>query len=297
VEGRTDVVDKIVARIQEIVAERESQVMEVVDVPVEKHPKLIGRGGNIRKEMEAQFRVTIEVPKQAENKTGVRITGRPEAVAKAKEHILSLVKEQAGETVQVPRSMHHAISNGGQFFRNAKRDHQVNIDHAGHAVPAKPSAGDSARANGGSLPLITDDDDAAVDAHSWKVVETSSAEGGDIPWVLRGSPENIEKVKQAIQAALAQAQKSTATGYLVLPDPRTFRHVIGPNGSKVKSIRNQSGCRINVPTRGQDEDAIEVIGSKEGVEKAKDLILAAVREGTSRDSRDREGGYNGRTRE
>jgi rRNA processing protein Krr1/Pno1 len=290
VEGRKDVVEKIVARIQTLVSERENQVTQIVDVPTEKHSKLIGRGGAIRKEMEGEFKVTIEVPKQADNKTGVKITGRPEAVEKAKAHILNLVKDQQGEAVQVPRSLHHAVSNNGQFFRNAKRDHQVTIDHAGQPVPPKPSS--TARANGGSLPLITDDDDQTAEAHSWSVVDNSSTEEGDIPWVLRGSAESIEKIKQAIQVALAQAQKGSTTGYLGLPDPRTFRHVIGPNGSKVKSIRNQSGCRINVPTRGQDDDAIEIIGSKEGVEKAKDLILAAVRDGSS--SRE---GFNGRSRE
>ncbi|KAI8273407.1 Vigilin 1 [Colletotrichum sp. SAR11_57] len=280
IEGRSDVVSKIVARIEEIVAEKDSQVTEILDVPTEKHRTLIGRGGEAKRQLESQLNVSIDIPRQGDGKTGVKITGRPENVEKAKEHIASLVKEQEGETLQVPRGLHHAISNNGQFFRQLRNNHQISVDHAGAALPAKPSAGAS-RSNGGALPLITDDEDAVADAHSWKVVDTGAGEDGEIPWVLRGSPENIEKAKAAIAAAIEQARKNTHTGYLVLPDPKTYRYVIGQGGSKVNTIRKQSGCKINVPRNDANEDAIEVIGTAEGVEKAKDLILAAVQEGLS----------------
>jgi rRNA processing protein Krr1/Pno1 len=280
VEGRTEVVQKIIQRIEEMVAERESQVTEMVEVPIDQHRSLIGRGGETKRQMETKFSVSIDVPRQGDGKTGVKIVGRPENVTQAKEHIQSLLKSQQGETVQVPRSMHHAVSNGGQFFRQLRSNHQVTVDHAGASLPSKPDA--SARENGGSLPLITDDADANTDAHSWKVVKTTSGEDGDIPWVLRGSPENVAKAKELIQKALEQAEKQDATGYLILPDPRTYRHVIGPSGSKVNSIRKQSNCKIQVPRDQAKDEAIEIIGTAEGVEIAKDLILAAVREGVNR---------------
>ncbi|KAH8897083.1 hypothetical protein GQ53DRAFT_818371 [Thozetella sp. PMI_491] len=281
VEGRTDVVDKIVSQIEAIVSERESQVTETLDIPTEKHRSLIGRGGEIKRNLESQFKVSIDIPRQGSGQTGVKIVGQAAAVQKAKEHIEGLAKEQQGETIQVPRALHHSVSNSGQIFRKLKQDHGIVVDHAGQTVPAKPVATTGARANGGSLPLITDDDDATADVHSWKVVEYSSAEEGDIPWVLRGSPENIEKAKKLIQSALEQAKTQNATGYLVLPDPKTYRHVIGQGGSKVNSIRKQSDCKITVPREHGKDDAIEIIGTKEGVEKAKDLILAAVRDGVN----------------
>ncbi|TQN71688.1 Vigilin 1 [Colletotrichum shisoi] len=285
VEGRSDIVNKICARIEEIVAEKESQITEVLDVPTEKHRTLIGRGGDAKRQLEAQFTVSIDIPRQGDGKTGVKITGRPENVEKAKEHIASLVKEQEGETLQIPRSLHHSISNNGQFFRQLRNNHQISVDHAGQSVPPKPSS--ASRSNGSALPLITDDDDATADVHSWKVVDSAAGEDGDIAWVLRGSPDNIEKAKAAIASAIEQARRNTHTGYLVLPDPKTYRYVIGQGGSKVNSIRKQSGCKINVPRNDDKEDAIEVIGTAEGVEKAKGLILDAVKEGlSSRVSRD-----------
>ncbi|TDZ38468.1 Vigilin 1 [Colletotrichum spinosum] len=276
VEGRSDIVNKICARIKEIVAEKESQVTEILDVPTEKHRTLIGRGGETKRQLESQLSVSIDIPRQGDGKTGVKITGRPELVEKAKEHIASLVKEQEGETLQVPRGLHHAISNNGQFFRQLRNNHQISVDHAGATLPPKPSA--ASRSNGASLPLITDDN-ANPDAPNWIVVETGGGEAGEIPWVLRGSPENIEKAKAAIANAIQQARKNTHTGYLVLPDSKTYRYVIGQGGSKVNSIRKQSGCKINVPRNDDKEDAIEVIGTADGIEEAKKLILAAVSEG------------------
>ncbi|RYO77268.1 hypothetical protein DL766_003307 [Monosporascus sp. MC13-8B] len=279
VEGRRDVVDKIIDSIQSIVSERESQVTETVEVPVEKHRTLIGRGGDAKRHLESQFKVSIDIPRQGSGQTGVKIAGLPADVEKAREHISSLVKEEQGETLQIPRKYHHAIADNGQFFRRLRLDHKVTVDHLGQPLPQKPKPS-STRDNNAALPLITDDADAAADAHSWHLVDAASpSEEGDIPWVLKGNPENIEKAKKAINAALEQAQKNNAIGYLILPDPSTYRHVIGQGGSKVNSIRKQSGCKINVPRNQAQDEAIEVIGSKEGCEKAKDLILEAVREG------------------
>ncbi len=286
VEGRTEVVDKIISQIQAIVSERESQVAETVDIPTDKHRSLIGRGGDIKRNLETQFKVSIDIPRQGSGQTGVKIVGQAPDVQKAKEHIQNLVKEQQGETLQLSRALHHSVSNNGQIFRKLKQDFGVVVDHAGQPLPAKPSAPANARVNGGSLPLITDDADSNPDVHSWQVVEQTSSEDGDIPWVLRGTPENVEKAKKVIATALEQAKKQTATGYLILPDPKTYRYVIGQGGSKVNSIRKQSDCKINVPRDQAKDEAIEIVGTKEGVEKAKDLILVAVREGVSaRDAR------------
>ena len=62
-------------------------------------------------------------------------------------------------------------------------------------------------------------------------------------------------------------------------DPRLYRYVIGQGGQKVNAIRKQSGCTIDVPKSGEGREAIEICGSEEGVEIAKDLILKAVQEG------------------
>ncbi|PHH52442.1 Protein SCP160 [Ceratocystis fimbriata CBS 114723] len=279
-EGRTDVVQKLIDSITAKVAEWDSQVSEMIDVPIDQHRSLIGRGGDVKRGIETKFSVSLDIPRQGENNSNVKVTGRPENVEAAKEHIATLVKEQEGETIQIPRNMHHSISNNGQIFRRLRNDFNVRVDHAGQTIPAKPEA---IRSTGGALPLITDDADAAVDAYSWSTVQTAeSTETGEIPWILRGSPENIEKAKKAIQTALAQSKNSDTTAFLTLPDTKSYRFIIGSGGSKVKSIRNQSGCKINVPQSNAAEQAIEIIGSPDGVVMARELMLEAVKEGLNK---------------
>jgi len=282
VEGKADIVDKIIAKMNAIVLERENQTTETIDVPTDKHRSLIGRGGETKKELESRFKVSIDIPRQGNGQTGVKIVGLPADVEKAKTHILDLVKDQEGETIQVPRKVHHTIADNGQFFRRLRNDHQVTVDHAGNKVPPKPAAPSKARSNDGTLPLITDDADDATNAFSFSLVDLSDSNvEGEIPWVLRGPPENLAKARATLAAAIEQALKNTTTGYLVLPDPRTYRYVIGQGGQKVNSIRKATGCKITVPRDQTKDEAIEIVGSAEGVEKAKDLILKAVKDGSN----------------
>lgn len=281
IEGKGDVVDKIIAAMQEIVSERESQVTESIDVPVEKHRSLIGRGGETKKDLESRFAVSIDIPRQGSEQTDIKITGLPVAVESAKTHILDLVKDQEGETVQVPRKIHHVVADNGLFFRKLRNDLQVTVDHAGNKLPPKPTQ-PSGTTNGGALPLITDDVEDTSDIHSWHVVDLSdSGLTGEIPWILRGNPENIAKARANLEKAIDQALKSTSTGYLGLPDPHTYRYVIGQGGSKVNSIRKATGCKITVPRDQSKDEKIEVVGSAEGIEKARQMILEAVKAGSA----------------
>lgn len=242
---------------------------------------MIGRGGETKKDLESKFNVSIDIPRQGSGQSGVKIVGLPASVEKAKVHILGLVKEQEGETVQVPKRVHHSVADNGQIFRKLRNEHQVTVDHAGQKVPAKPAAPANARANG-ALPLITDDADATDGLFSWTVVSTAdSAVEGDIPWILRGPPENVAKAKALLLASIEQASKNSHAGYLVLPDPQTYRYVIGQGGSKVNSIRKATGCKITVPRDQARDEAIEILGSADGVEKAKELVLSAVQEGSN----------------
>src|SRR5438045_2977751 len=95
------------------------------------------------------------------------------------------------------------------------------------------------------------------------------------PCVLRGSPENVAQAKAQLHAALEQAHKNATIGYLILPDPRTYRFVIGQGGSKVNSIREQTGCKITVPKDHAKDEALEISGSADGVERARGLIIQA----------------------
>ncbi|KAL8715873.1 MAG: hypothetical protein Q9220_000540 [cf. Caloplaca sp. 1 TL-2023] len=288
VEGSKEVVDRIVASIEAFVNQRDHQATESLEIAPEKHRLLIGRGGETRRALESQFHVAIDVPRLSQEgpaRSRVKVAGQPDDVASAKAHILELIKDQPGATIQIPRHLHHAISDNGHFFRRVRTDHKVTIDHAGQQPPTRPSASSTSRPQEAkSLPLITDQEENMT-SHSWETIDNSnnSLEAGDIPWVLHGSPENIAKAQSALQRALEQAknQQQSCTGYLVLPDPKTYRFVIGQGGSQINAIRRQTGCRISVPKDQAKGEAIEIVGSKDGIEQAKDIILETVQRGSS----------------
>ncbi|KAL8868765.1 MAG: hypothetical protein Q9198_008072, partial [Flavoplaca austrocitrina] len=207
----------------------------------------------------------------------VKLVGEPGDLESAKAQILELVKEQEGTTIQVPRRFHHAISDNGQFFRRLRNDHKVTVDHDGQQPPARPSGGSRGpQKNDRALPLITDQPEN-INGHTWEIVDNNEheAESGDIPWVLRGRRDNISKAQNELQRALEQAcsQGQSSVGYLVLPDPRTYRFIIGQGGSQINRIRRQTGCKITVPRDQAKGEAIEIVGSKDGIEQAKDTIL------------------------
>ena len=287
VEGNKTIVEKVVASIEAFVNEKDNQSNEIIEVAPEKHRLLIGRGGETRRSLESQFKVSIDIPRatqQGPGRSQVKLVGQASDVAKAKAHILELVKDQEGETVQVPRRFYHAISQNGHFFRRLYNDYNIKVDHGGQQPPSKPTPQAKSKANGAALPLITDDQ-APIDSHVWDVIEDTDESVGedDMPWVLRGSPDNVEKARAALRKAMEQAQTQTqeklSTGYLILPDPRTYRFVIGSGGSQINSIRKQTGCRINVPKAQAKGEPIEIMGSRDGVEQAKDIILEVIDNG------------------
>ncbi|MCJ1478369.1 hypothetical protein MMC13_007049 [Lambiella insularis] len=285
-EGDKDLVEKLIQAINAFVEQRENQSTEVVEIAPEKHRLLIGHGGETRKALETKFNISLDIPRQTvqgPERSHVKLAGSPENVEKAKHHILQLVQDQEGETVHVPRDLHNVVSDNGQFFRRLRQDHKVTVDHAGQQPPTRPTSAPRPRINAGAaLPLITDEPDS-LDNHSWEIVDHGSeiTETGEIPWVLRGSPQNVARARATLQKALEQARMSGSTGYLILPDPKTYRFIIGPGGSQINSIRKETGCKINVPRDQAKGEAIEIVGSSQGVERAKDIILETVRNGAA----------------
>ncbi|KAL6714428.1 hypothetical protein ACLMJK_007851 [Lecanora helva] len=286
VEGQKAIVDKIITAIESFARQRNNRITDIVEVMPEKHRMLIGRGGEVRRRLESQFNIGLDIPKLSEqglSRSQIKVSGQPADVERAITHIKELVKDRVGETVQVPRKYHHAVSDNGQFFRRVRNDHKVTVDHGGHQLPQKPGSGTRSQVNGEeSMPLITDDQDS-IDNHHWEIIDDEeNSEEGEIPWTMHGPPEGILQARALLERAIEQAKtkQSQSVGNLVLPDPKTYRFVIGQGGSQINYIRNETGCRITVPRDQAPGSAIEIVGNKEGVEHAKDLVLDAVLNGT-----------------
>jgi len=285
IQGPKAIVAKIKSSVVAVATEKEGQVTETLTIPPEQHRHLIGPGGSIRRKIESDTDVEVIIPRTettGPERSVIKIIGKPENIAQAKLHIESLLKEQASTTIDIPICYHNIVSDEGTLFRRLRNDHGVHVDHAGQKPPPKSSGGAArGRANGTSeaLPLITDDPSQSSSSHSWELIDHSVPDADTsetIPWIIRGNADKVNKARETIERALKNASKPSSSGYLILSDPKLYRFVIGPQGSTVNNIRNQTGTQITVPRQGSGNEAIEVKGPKDGVEKAKDLILEAV---------------------
>ena len=75
--------------------------------------------------------------------------------------------------------------------------------------------------------------------------------------------------------------QGNCTGYLGVP-PQHHHLVIGKGGQRIGIVRDKTGCTVDVPRRGEGSDIIVIRGSRDGVERAKEMIVEAVENGQYR---------------
>lgn len=282
--GKKKVVAKIIKIIQDIVHERESQVEINVPVAPERHGAIIGPGGAIKKDIETSCGVSIFVPKQGsktadgEVDANIRVVGKQENVEKAKAKIEKLTAEEFKVSLDIPKQYHALISDHGLFIRKLRTSYNVRVDHGRVNFPKDQAIKVPAEAIGEAL--ITDENPESLS--KWTVIKDESLANSDdtetIPWRLKGSDADCQKAKEAIEKCLSNVKLYDSTGFLWLADPTRYRMVIGPQGSRINSIRAKSGCTIFVPkaTSKREENVITLRGSEEQLEKAKTLILESI---------------------
>ena len=58
---------------------------------------------------------------------------------------------------------------------------------------------------------------------------------------------------------------------MVKIDSKIHKHLIGKSGANINKIKSETGVNIKIPQDGDQE--IEIIGSPEGVKKARDMLV------------------------
>lgn len=273
--GSKKIVDSIVAQIKAIVAEKEAAVTEKLIVAKDKHRLLIGQGGFVRRSLEEEFNVRVNIPNASEKSETVSVIGKPEDIAKAVEKINELTADQWKEVVEVPVYLHAAVSERGAFPRKLRNEYDVQVEHG--ELSSKAIKLSSA------FPTAPADVFGDAETESIKFTiseETVEAPADDktIPWRLVGSDENVAKVSKLIKELLTKFAKDNTTAFLWVKDPSVFGKVVGPQGSRLNNIRNKSGSQIYIP-RNTDKvnNVIFLKGTKESLEKANKLIQAEIK--------------------
>lgn len=300
VEGPKKFVEYVVKEIKKIVEEGENSIKIELDVPAERQGALIGPGGVVRRQLESEFNVILNVPNKGESGK-VTLVGLPANVEKAKTKIFSeIVRDNFDHELAVPTSLHEFVSERGAFIQNLRTEFSINVRHGNGAKKAnkisrKPLDIPVEKARGS--------DEEKVKFTVEEYTSDATNEEGEIPWRLTYEPvdlsailgegeessENkkddaakkesaINKAVQLIEERIALAPQVTSVGYIWSSDTKKFNKIIGPGGSNIKKIREASGTIINVPKRSDKiNDVVYIRGTPEGVKKAGELVLKALK--------------------
>ncbi|KAH3662435.1 hypothetical protein OGAPHI_005687 [Ogataea philodendri] len=90
-QGNRVVVEKIIQQVNKIIFDLENVTSETVSVPKKKHSLIIGPGGTVRRALELEHHVRVNVPKIDQQSDDVVVRGSPQNVEKAKAAIQKLV--------------------------------------------------------------------------------------------------------------------------------------------------------------------------------------------------------------
>ncbi|CEP22378.1 unnamed protein product [Cyberlindnera jadinii] len=270
--GPKKVVENIIEQIKAIVADKESAIQETLEIPKNKHRLLIGAGGFVRRSLEDEFDVYLDIPKAESKSDSVVIQGQPANVEKAKAKVLELTADSWKTVVEVPVNVHASVFQRGLFAKDVRIEHNVDISFGdanrkaqklSNAVPTLP---DGVRGEGEETEKFT-------------VVEDKPVENDDvIPWRLSGEDEEVAKVEKLIKDAIAQHSNDDTIGFFWFKTPeKVFRKVIGSQGSRLNSLRKKSGAQITVPKPSDKvNDIIYIKGPKAAVEKAEKLLRSEI---------------------
>lgn len=288
VAGTRKAVAKAVKKIEDIVAQQQNQVEEIVkDIESDRYGALIGSGGLVKRDIETRFNVQLYVPKRG-SQDNVKISGPNQAaVDAAKQEVLSIVSSgdsAARVQVEVPRRLHAELSNKGAFVRQVESEFSVKIDFGKGSVPKNfsiPAAPQSFVGEAMTVSKKVSEQQFAF--HFMEETEPPAAESNDtdknkvVVWSISGADNDAcSKAAKVVQNSLDQILKHDSVGYLWLSRPKLYGRIVGPQGSRINKIRQDSGASILVPASDAVDAYVSMRGNHAQLELAKDLILKAV---------------------
>ncbi|XP_055610576.1 vigilin isoform X2 [Uranotaenia lowii] len=213
----------------------------VMEVPIFKqfHKYIIGKGGANIKKIRDETSTKIDLPAEGDKNEVIVITGKKENVKEARDRIQKIQEELA------------------------------NIITEEVQIPSKYY--NSLIGSGGKLISSIMEDCGGVS------IKFPSPESKSDMVAIRGPKEDVERAKVQLLELTNEKELSSFTAE-VRANPMHHKFLIGKNGASIKKIRDSTGARIVFPgVNDEDNEVITIIGKKEGVEDAKNQLLAIIK--------------------
>lgn len=274
------------------------------------HRQIIGQGGENIKKLRDQFpNVNISIPDENSKSDEISIRGPSKELAAAKEVLSKMAKdiEERGFRLEVPilKRFHRNIigKNGSNITRIREATNcQIELpkeDTDSEIITIIGRKADCEKAQReirkiekelGEIEETT----VKIESKLHQALIGAGGKGvkklqgddcvihfpsdGSDQVTIRGKPEAVKAAKKALEEEAGQVRLQSFTAK-VDADPSLHRFLIGKNGSNIKDIRDTTGCRIAVPGANEDkQDQITILGTKEGVAKAKEILEKRIKE-------------------
>eukprot|EP00123_Amoebidium_parasiticum_P017972 comp24051_c0_seq1/m.43173 comp24051_c0_seq1/g.43173 ORF comp24051_c0_seq1/g.43173 comp24051_c0_seq1/m.43173 type:complete len:1290 (-) comp24051_c0_seq1:407-4276(-) len=250
--GPEKAVDACRELLLSIVDEQASKVTEKMKIEGSMVGAVIGKGGSNIRGLQEKHGVEIKMPRggdEEEDDGLVRISGRKEHVEACKQDILKLIPITL--RMYVPAEFHGGlIGAGGKGIRELQDNYNVNLKF--------PSA------------------------------KSKSSEV-----VLTGTEEKVEEAQKYIEERIkeleAEKKEREARNFRleVAVDRSAIPRIIGRSGATINKIRDETGCRIDLPVKkssDSEEDVqvnISIIGYRASCEAAQHMIEELISEPTA----------------
>lgn len=92
---------------------------------------------------------------------------------------------------------------------------------------------------------------------------------------IEGPPEEVEHVRAHIQTVVDDFKSKNTTYAEMEIDPQYYKQLIGKNQVRLLEMQEQTGCDIKFPF--DDDRLVKLMGTKENVDKAKQLLTERVK--------------------
>lgn len=97
-------------------------------------------------------------------------------------------------------------------------------------------------------------------------IEMSLAKDQSLTVVISGKPEDVMKARREVVSEL-----QTQASFLIKIPKEHHRFILGKNGKKLQELELSTATKIIIP-RTENSDFIRIVGTKEGIEKARHEI-------------------------
>eukprot|EP00038_Savillea_parva_P025508 m.48005 g.48005 ORF g.48005 m.48005 type:complete len:619 (+) comp6949_c0_seq1:114-1970(+) len=315
ISGSTESVQAASAMVRAIIKERmdyrASQVEETVNVPVDRIPAIIGKGGSKIKEIQSASGASVNIDKDS---NVVTLKGTAFEVQTARELIEAVVnppEPQYEATTQMDLSLHpmgqramHVIKGyKGQTIRQIETETQAKLDiEKGSSIMSiKGTQAAVVQAlqmvsrvlieNGNQEVMPIKDSRTVgailgrqganirkVEADSKASLHLEDNDDGSKKLIIEGTAEQIAKAREMVTDILegGPVKPTPGPGEVVeeIECPASaVGSIIGKGGSEIKNIQEATGARVDVP-RGSP--VCWVVGTKKAVDAASKLIKSKI---------------------